>query len=97
MKVVIVTLSLLGLIGCGKQPTSNFIWEPQIPKAGEEVQFTDKSINANRYSWNLGNMKISSDENPKNIYETAGDYIVDLRVHNGSKSDEKTVTITVVP
>ncbi|MCA1763805.1 MAG: PKD domain-containing protein [Cryomorphaceae bacterium] len=92
-----MTLALIGLMSCGKQPTSNFTWEPQDPIAGEEVQFTNKSLNAERYSWNLGNMKISSDENPKNIYETAGDYIIDLRVYNGSKSDEKTVTISVSP
>ena len=42
-------------------------------------------------------MKISSDANPKNVYATSGDFIVDLTARNGVKSDTKTVTITVVP
>jgi PKD repeat protein len=92
----IFCLSFL-LASCGKQPTSNFTWSPQNPKAGEKVQFTSTATNAKKHSWNLGNMKISSDENPTNIYETEGDYTVDLSVNNGLKSDEKTVTIMVVP
>lgn len=34
------------LAGCGKQPAANFTWSPQNPKAGEEVQFTNTSVDA---------------------------------------------------
>lgn len=84
-------------ISCGKKPTANFTWRPNTPKAGEKVVFTNTSTDAKKYDWNLGNIKISSDKNPKNIYDAAGNYIVDLTAHNGLKSSTKTYTITVIP
>jgi PKD repeat protein len=83
------------LISCGKEPIADFTWEPKEPKAGEEVKFTNLSTDAKSYSWNFGDMSIGDDTNPTHIYERKGNYIIDLRIHNGLKSDEKTVTITV--
>ena len=93
----LITLCCICFIlqGCGKKPEANFTWSPQNPKAGQEVQFTNSSTDAKKYDWNLGNMKISSEKNPKNTYSSAGDYIVDLTAHNGLKSDTKTITINV--
>jgi len=96
-KIVILSFSILFLQSCGKKPEANFIWSPQNPKAGQEVQFTNTSADAKSYDWNLGNMIISSETNPKNTYTNAGDYIIDLTAHNGLKSDTKTVTITIYP
>jgi PKD repeat protein len=98
MKNTIVGACIFLLLSsCGKKPTANFTWSPQNPKAGQEVQFTNSSVDAKKYDWNLGNMKISSDVNPKNVYDKAGSYIIDLAARNGLKSDTKTVTITVSP
>lgn len=96
-KAVIIIFAGALLTSCGKQPIADFTWSPQNPKAGEEVQFTNTSIDSKSYDWNLGNMKVSSETNPKNIYTKAGDYIIDLTAHNGLKSDTKTVTITINP
>lgn len=85
------------LSSCGKQPQANFTWSPQNPKAGQEIQFTNTSLDAKSYDWNLGNMKVSRETNPKNTYTNAGDYIIDLTAHSGLKSDTKTVTIKVSP
>ena len=89
--------SALILSSCGKKPTSDFTWSPNQPKAGQAVSFSNKSIDAKKYDWNLGNMKISSDKDPQNVYDAAGNYIVDLTAHNGVKSYTKTYTITVTP
>jgi PKD repeat protein len=97
MRNLLILVISFALISCGKKPTANFTMSPQNPKAGQEVQFTNTSIDAKKYDWNLGNMKISSEENPKNIYENEGKYIIDLTARNGLKSDTKTVTITVTP
>ena len=86
---------LLVLTSCGKEPVANFTWEPKEPKAGQEVQFTNLSIDAKSYSWNFGDMSIGNETNPTHIYENKGSYIIDLSAHNGLKSDEKTATITV--
>ena len=93
----LVIFTCVSLLSCGKEPTANFTWSPQNPKAGQQVQFTNNSVDAKKYSWNLGNMKISSDANPKNVYDQPGNYIVDLTARNGLNSDTKTITITVIP
>jgi len=97
MKNIILPFICFALISCGKKPESNFTYSPQNPKAGQEVQFTNTSIDAKKYDWNLGNMKISSEDNPKNVYENEGNYIIDLTARNGLKTDVKTVTIKVNP
>lgn len=75
---------------------SRFTWSPLEPKAGEEVSFDNLSIDAKKYSWNLGNMSISDDDNPVHVYESAGEYIIDLTASKGLKSDTKTETIIII-
>ncbi len=97
MKTFILIATALILLSCGKKPTSNFDWSPKNPKAGETVTFNNLSTDAKKYDWNLGNMKISSDKNPTNIYTQAGGFIVDLTARNGAKSTTKTQTIIISP
>jgi len=78
-----------------KKPESDFTWSPVSPVAGEEVKFTNLSLNAKSYSWNFGDMSVGREKNPTHVYKRTGSYIIDLRAHNGLRSDEKTVTITV--
>jgi len=85
------------LQSCIKKPEANFTWSPQNPKIGQEVQFTNLSTDAKKYSWNLGDMNISSETNPKHTYKNSGDYIIDLTAHNGLRSNTKTITINVAP
>ena len=96
-KAVILIFAVTLVAGCGKKPEANFTWSPQNPEAGEEVQFTNLSMDAKKYDWNLGNMKISSEANPKNTYINPGEYIIDLTARKGMKSDTKTTTITISP
>jgi len=97
MKLIIVIILCMVLSGCGKTPKADFTWSPQNPKAGQEVQFTNLSTDAKKFSWNLGDMNISSESNPKHTYQKSGDYIVDLNATSGLKTDIKTVTIIVTP
>ena len=94
-KVLLVIAFGLMMTSCGKDPVADFTWNPTEPKAGEEVNFRNLSSDAKSYSWNFGDMSIGDETNPKHIYKNKGSYIIDLSAHNGLKSDEKTVTITV--
>jgi len=96
-KVFIFLLFNIMLTSCGEQPQADFTWTPINPKSGEKVQFTNTSTNGKKYDWNLGNIKVSKEMNPTNIYENPGDYIIDLSVRNGAKSDVKTINLTVSP
>jgi len=95
IKVLISGVFITLISSCGSQPTADFKWSPQTPKAGEKVTFTNTSLDAKSYSWNFGDMSIGSEVNPVHIYKNKGSYIIDLSVHNGLKSDVKTVTITI--
>jgi PKD repeat protein len=96
-KVLIIICSIILLTSCGDEPKADFTWQPQNPKAGEQVQFINNSEDTESYSWNLGNLKISSDENPTNTYDNVGTYVVDLTASKGLKSDMKTATVVVSP
>ena len=93
--LMIVGTIILTLVSCGKTPTADFTWEPKNPIAGQEMKFTNLSINAKSYDWNFGDMSVGTEKDPTHTYQTKGDHIIDLLVHNGGKSDQKTVTITV--
>jgi PKD repeat protein len=79
------------LSACNDKPVANFTWLPENPKVNEEVPFTNLSSYAKRFSWNLGNMTINDELNPKKVYLQEGIYVIDLSAMNGLKSDIKTV------
>ena len=93
--IISLIISILFFDSCGKKPVADFTWSPREPVAGEEVKFTNLSENAKSYSWNFGDMSVGRKANPTHVYERSGRYIVDLRAHNGLRSDEKTVNIVV--
>ena len=93
--IIFLFLLVVFVTSCGEKPVADFTWSPFEPVAGEEVKFTNLSQNARSYSWNFGDMSIGSKSNPTHIYKKSGRYIVDLRAHNGLRSNEKTVTIVV--
>lgn len=95
-KILIVSALAIMIMSCGEPPKADFTWEPEIPRVGQEVKFTNLSENAASYSWNFGDMSVGSEENPVHVYEIVGDHIVDLHAHSGLKTDVKTVTTTVV-
>jgi len=96
-KIVFIGCLCFLMQSCGKKPVADFSWSPQNPHAGEEIQFTNTSLDAKKYSWNLGDMTISDEKNPRHVYQNAGEYIIDLNAYNGLSSDVKTVTITILP
>jgi len=94
-RIIIVSIVILFIgVSCEK-PVADFTWSPIEPIAGEEVTFINLSQNAKSYNWNFGDMSVGRKANPTHVYERSGTYIIDLLVHNGMLSDEKTVTIVV--
>ncbi|UII19369.1 FG-GAP-like repeat-containing protein [Fulvivirga ligni] len=66
------------------QSPSAVITAPNQACAGQNIQFTsNSSVDANatvQYKWNFGDAAISTDENPKHAYGTAGNFTVSLEV-----------------
>lgn len=108
MKILNLSLVIVFII-CFAQSCSKkeLPIKPQEPKAifdfkigkNGEVQFTNTSTNATRFSWSFGNGESSIEENPKYIYKENGSYTVKLFAQNADKKDslEKTVVISDIP
>ncbi|MGQ9601281.1 MAG: PKD domain-containing protein, partial [Candidatus Bipolaricaulia bacterium] len=67
-----------------KPPVANFAFTPASPKAGQKVQFTDQSTDADgtikAWSWEFGDGTTSTERNPTHQYAKDGTYIVKLTV-----------------
>jgi len=65
-----------------------------------KATFTNKSENAEWYSWDFGDGTVSSEENPSHLYEVPGTYVVELRAGNGTSvqvSRKHTVVVYPIP
>jgi gliding motility-associated-like protein len=63
------------------------------------IEFTDESIGASFWFWNLGDATLTNDQNPTHRYADSGYYVVDLRIENGygcTDSISKTLRIDPV-
>jgi PKD repeat protein len=65
-------------------PTSNFTYFPSNPVVGENIQFTDKSIDPENklttWAWDFGDGYTASTENASHKYEEGGAYTITLVV-----------------
>ncbi len=66
-------------------PTADFTFAPLPPVPNEPVSFTNKSLNATRYSWDLGDNTTTTEVNPVHQYNKTGTYHVCLSAFNESK------------
>ena len=60
------------------------------------VNFTQYSIGATNWHWDLGNGEVSTDQNVTTTYDTAGIYTATLFADNGCSFDTVSVDITVL-
>ncbi len=109
--VLLVGIALLvGMLsGCTEEPAveanaapvANFEWTPEIPVAGETVQFTDTSTDENAddiliYTWDFGDESAaSSEKDPPHIYAENNTYTVKLTVSDGTDTDSISKVINV--
>ena len=83
-----------------RPPEANFIVNPESPKVGEEINFTDLSSdldgNVVEWRWDFGDGNIAYTEDASHSYDKAGEYKVTLYVKDdkGAKSNY-TLTINV--
>ncbi|MCC6726134.1 MAG: PKD domain-containing protein [Saprospiraceae bacterium] len=62
-----------------------------------EIEFINESKNSSYYRWNFGDMSpVSSDEDPKHTFSSAGEYEVTLTAFNENGEDEITQKVLVV-
>lgn len=101
---VVFCLILLGSIGCTLEKlhldnscTANFDIENNNCSAICEVSFTNKTKNATAFQWDFGDGNTSTEANPKNVFNAAGNYRVKLvaQCEMGTTEIEKEVNISI--
>lgn len=78
---------------------ADFSFSPEKPKGGSPVvEFTDRSVNAQSWSWDFGGEGQSSDPNPVFTFPPSGSYNIQLiaQASNGCR-DTAVQTITIDP
>jgi uncharacterized protein (TIGR02145 family) len=81
----------------GSAPVAAFTASSTITNAGQNVQFTDQSLNnPTVWSWNFGDGGTSTARNPSHTYITAGTYTITLTATNSFGSDALTKSNYIV-
>jgi PKD repeat protein len=79
------------------QPAANFTSTVTYGMVPLDVQFNDTSINnPTIWIWDFGDGTYSTEESPKHIYTSPGNYTLSHGVKNAYGSDSKVVVITVL-
>lgn len=83
-------------------PTADFTFTPEYPTANENIYFNDNSTDPDgiigTWWWDFGDGYYSDLQNPKHIYDIAGNFTVNLSVTDDDGSiDTVEKTITVLP
>ena len=87
-------------IAIGLAPKAEFSADPTTGNMPLTVAFTDRSTGyPTSWTWNFGDGKASSDQNPVHVYWTSGEYTVTLTASNeyGSSDTSKAYFIHVIP
>lgn len=75
-------------------PLADFSFSPNDPQSGDEIIFTDESINALNWAWDFGDGVTSTIQNPTHIYTEINDFDVTLVVENNGCFDSISANIS---
>lgn len=76
-------------------PTASFTHSSDNYEAGDTINFTSTSSNADNFNWEFGDGGASSEENPWHIFNSTGTYEVNLEVTNEDGSDKTASSVTI--
>jgi cyclophilin family peptidyl-prolyl cis-trans isomerase len=99
MKRILLFWGSLGLLiasfGCKDLPVADFEASTPAGPAPVEVQFTNKSQNADRYEWSFGDGQTSVEANPKHTFQTFGDLRVTLKAFKADIASFDTLIVSI--
>lgn len=75
-------------------PLADFSFSPNDPQSGDEIIFTDESINALNWAWDFGDGVTSTIQNPTHIFTEINDFDVTLVVENNGCFDSISANIS---
>lgn len=103
MKKYLTKISLIAIIAvlffssCQKEPQPSFTASQTSAYVGDDINFTNNTVDGETYSWDFGDGNTSTDANPTHSYSEAGIFSVKLTAYskNGKKQTDFTSTIEI--
>jgi peptidyl-prolyl cis-trans isomerase B (cyclophilin B) len=92
-QLILIVLALF--LGSCSRPTADFITQEESYTAPAEIEFVNKSKNADNWTWEFGDGNSSIEQSPDNRYISSGNYTIELKASKGKKSDIITKNIIV--
>jgi len=80
---------LVILLAACARPIADFAVQGEDRTAPSEIEFVNKSEEAERYEWDFGDGTKSDEASPSHRYRSSGNYTVILRAKKGNKYREK--------
>ncbi len=93
--LLLVSIPLL-LISCSRDPFSDFTVSASNVGIGENIYFTNRSIDAESFEWNFGDGYTSSSFNASHYYDIDGIYTVSLKAYFKGEVSTSYMTISVI-
>jgi peptidyl-prolyl cis-trans isomerase B (cyclophilin B) len=79
------------------RPIANFAVKTAEPVAPAAVTVTNQSQKAEKYQWDFGDGKTSTEVEPNHVYKSSGNYTITLKATKGGKSNKMTQKVFVKP
>ena len=91
---VVGTISMV--LSCERLPKPDFSYSSVAnPEAGDTIWFSNESSHSKRFEWDFGDGGTSKLENPINIYQEAGIYLIKLTAYNESGNSFNSQSVTI--
>lgn len=91
--ITVLILVLFSFAGCEKPIEPDFSFNPEMPKAGQKVTFTNLTEGGEHWNWTFGDGSKSITKNPVYTYKKPGKYDITLRADS---NDNYITTKTIV-
>lgn len=75
--------------------SAHFTSESSAVRTGSQVIFTNRSQNADSFTWDFGDGETSTEINPIHTYQSSGNYLIKLKALNDTETDSCSSEITV--
>jgi hypothetical protein len=92
--LLLLTIPLL-LASCTRDPFADFTMSSTWVGAGENVYFTNRSVDADRFEWDFGDGFVSNSFNASHFYDQTGDYVVRLKAYSNNSVSTSQMNIRV--
>lgn len=87
--IYIILAGALITMSCDRQPYADFFTSRTECEVGDIIYFTNNSMDADYFEWDLGDGYFTSEFNPSHIYQHEGCYTVSLTAFSAGRTFDK--------